>query len=167
MGQAIDLERFRRDLDHARRTAGATWNSLARTAGVSPAMFTRINKGAGLTLDAFARLCAACRLDPADYMPAITKNTDGAVAAPSPRKEPDMNDNGISHSAGIGFETDRSDGHPSLRRDPWSDDLGAPLDASGPDAFQAYTADPWAAMPTPDPAETSGPDAQAGPGLGM
>ncbi len=95
MEQAIDLDRFRRDLDHARIRLDTTWSSLARTAGVSPAMFTRINKGAGLTLEAFARLCAACHLDPADYMPAITK--DAATAVASRHKEPYMDNDRLEY----------------------------------------------------------------------
>lgn len=68
---AIDLERFRRDLDLRRRQLGATWNALAGMSGVSPAMFTRINSGSSVSLEAFAQLCAACGLEPGDYMPDV------------------------------------------------------------------------------------------------
>lgn len=72
MGTPIDLKRFRRDLDwHRRRNDATTWTALAEQAGVSPAMFTRIRKGSGVTLEAFVQLCAAFHLDPIDYMPDI------------------------------------------------------------------------------------------------
>lgn len=66
----IDLERFRLDLDRTRGWLGLSWNSMASMAGVSAAMFTRLNNGSSITLDTFAQLCGACRLNPADYMPA-------------------------------------------------------------------------------------------------
>lgn len=67
----INLARFRRDLNRRREQLGVTWNTLAGMSGVSPAMFTRINGGSSVTLDAFAQLCAACDLDPTEYMPSV------------------------------------------------------------------------------------------------
>lgn len=117
MKQAIDLDRFRRDLDHARIRLDTTWSSLARMAGVSPAMFTRINKGAGLTLEAFARLCAACHLDPADYMPAITK--DAATAVAPRHKEPYMdNDRLECHGTQFTIGDLHEDMRPAWRNGP-------------------------------------------------
>lgn len=67
----INLARFRRDLSRRREQLGVTWNTLAGMSGVSPAMFTRINSGSSVTLEAFAQICASCRLDPTDYMPSV------------------------------------------------------------------------------------------------
>lgn len=74
MNPYIDLKRFRLDLDQYRRVNGTTWSTMADQAGVSPAMFTRINKGYAVSLEAFAQLCAAYRLDPIDYMPRNKRN---------------------------------------------------------------------------------------------
>ena len=56
----IDLERFRQDLDRTRGRLGMSWNSMASMAGVSAAMFTRLNNGSNITLDTFAQLCGVC-----------------------------------------------------------------------------------------------------------
>lgn len=68
---SIDMERFREDINRYRFETDTTWTALAEKAGVSPAMFTRLKKGSAVTLEAFAQLCASCRLNPIDYMPEI------------------------------------------------------------------------------------------------
>ena len=98
MDTLIDLNRLRADLDAKRQAFGVSWNTFAGFAGVSPAMFSRLNAGSTITLDTFARLCATCGLDPADYMPGldaedisdvidVAKNRSMTATRP---KEPDM-----------------------------------------------------------------------------
>lgn len=98
MDTLIDLNRLRADLDAKRQAFGVSWNTFAGFAGVSPAMFSRLNAGSTITLDTFARLCATCGLDPADYMPGLdaedindvidmAKNRSMTTTRP---KEPDM-----------------------------------------------------------------------------
>ena len=98
MDTLIDLNRLRADLDAKRQAFGVSWNTFAGFAGVSPAMFSRLNAGSTITLDTFARLCATCGLDPADYMPGLdaedindvidmAKNRSMTATRP---KEPDM-----------------------------------------------------------------------------
>ncbi|WP_302164938.1 hypothetical protein [uncultured Bifidobacterium sp.] len=65
---SIDMERFREDINRYRFETDTTWTALAEKAGVSPAMFTRLKKGSAVTLEAFAQLCASCRLNPIDYI---------------------------------------------------------------------------------------------------
>lgn len=98
MDTLIDLNRLRADLDAKRQAFGVSWNTFAGFAGVSPAMFSRLNAGSTIALDTFARLCATCGLDPADYMPGLdaedindvidmAKNRSMTTIRP---KEPDM-----------------------------------------------------------------------------
>lgn len=98
MDTLIDLNRLRADLDAKRQAFGVSWNTFAGFAGVSPAMFSRLNAGSTTILDTFARLCATCGLDPADYMPGLdaedindvidmAKNRSMTTTRP---KEPDM-----------------------------------------------------------------------------
>lgn len=65
------MEQFREDINRYRFETDTTWTALAEKAGVSPAMFTRLKKGSVVTLEAFAQLCASCRLNPIDYMPEL------------------------------------------------------------------------------------------------
>lgn len=83
MDTLIDLNRLRADLDAKRQAFVVSWNTFAGFAGVSPAMFSRLNAGSTITLDTFARLCATCGLDPADYMPPSTRTHGGTCADPS------------------------------------------------------------------------------------
>ena len=45
MDTLIDLNRLRADLDAKRQAFGVSWNTFAGFAGVSPAMFSRLNAG--------------------------------------------------------------------------------------------------------------------------
>ena len=112
MDTLIDLNRLRADLDAKRQAFGVSWNTFAGFAGVSPAMFSRLNAGATITLDTFARFCATCGLDPADYMPGldaedisdvidVAKNRSMTATRP---KEPDMD--GRLEYHGIRFTLD-------------------------------------------------------------
>ena len=62
-------------------------HAFAEKAGVSPAMFTRLKKGSIVTLEAFAQLCASCRLNPIDYMPELQTAQEHETAKERPMEE--------------------------------------------------------------------------------
>lgn len=84
---SIDMERFREDINRYRFETDTTWTALAEKAGVSPAMFTRLKKGSIVTLEAFAQLCASCRLNPIDYMPELQTAQEHETAKERPMEE--------------------------------------------------------------------------------
>ena len=84
---SIDMERFREDINRYRFETDTTWTALAEKAGVSPAMFTRLKKGSAVTLEAFAQLCASCRLNPIDYMPELQTAQEHETAKEHPMEE--------------------------------------------------------------------------------
>ena len=81
------MERFREDINRYRFETDTTWTALAEKAGVSPAMFTRLKKGSVVTLEAFAQLCASCRLNPIDYMPELQTAQEHETAKEHPMEE--------------------------------------------------------------------------------
>lgn len=81
------MERFREDINRYRFETDTTWTALAEKAGVSPAMFTRLKKGSIVTLEAFAQLCASCRLNPIDYMPELQTAQEHETAKERPMEE--------------------------------------------------------------------------------
>lgn len=81
------MEQFREDINRYRFETDTTWTALAEKAGVSPAMFTRLKKGSVVTLEAFAQLCASCRLNPIDYMPELQTAQEHETAKKHPMEE--------------------------------------------------------------------------------